>query len=136
MTKIGRKAAAVAALRVMHKIKDNRPPLRIWTQYYNPMILGGNVHRPISCEVTSYGGPVAVGLKIKCHLVIRPDGELAVIEPNGGIVGDSLIGVIRDIQHADPKVIEQQLAESAKMVKEATPKSEADFWAAMRVKPL
>lgn len=116
-------------------VKDNRPPLRIWSQDYNPMILGGDVHRPMSCDVTTYGESFTlVGVSIRT--VVRPDGVLAFIEPSGGIVGSELAVLRRDLMKCTPKLIREQIAESKKQCAAASLIPEEKFWEKMGVKPV
>lgn len=106
--------------------------IRIWTECYRPFIMGGDVNRPIATTVEATD-PVSLGKGYSGFLVLSPKGNTYVVEKSsGGIVGNNLEEVKRDIELGDR-------AQMAAQVKKATTRGEyaenmdaAEFWKLMR----
>lgn len=101
----------------------------IWTQAYNPFIMGGDVNAPMGCRI-EVGEAVDAGKGFKVHVVRAPRGRTYVIEATtGGIIGNDLGAVQKDILECeDQNFMRRQVhnarAEMAKVF-EVKPKK---FW--------
>ena len=116
-------------------IKDGQKPLRIWSQGFRPFIMGGDVHRPMACEITSYSESFLLA-KVSIRAAIRPDGVMVFLEPGGGIVGDQIAVLRRDLMKCSPKLAKEQMERSKKLNDYALLMPEEEFWKGMGVKPV
>jgi len=81
----------------------------IWTEGYQPFIMGGDVNAPLGVEVEA-GEPIDLGQDIRVHEIKFPDDQIAIVEATtGAIVGSDLQTVKADLSQADPVVVQQQL---------------------------
>jgi hypothetical protein len=107
-----------------------QPPtkLKIWTQGYQPFIMGGDVHAPLGAEV-EVGPIVEVGKGIQVRVVQAPPGKECVAEvTTGAIVGTSLEMVRDDIAVAAPAVILQQLEQAKQELLKVRWLTAEEFW--------
>lgn len=106
--------------------------MRIWTEAYRPLIMGGDVNAPISTEV-EVGEPIDVGSGIRVYLIVAPNGNEYVAESvTGAFVGISIEEVERHIAEGDPEVMWKQIEDAKERVKKATPLDNATFWSMLR----
>lgn len=83
----------------------------IWTEGYQPFIVGGDVNAPLGVEVSLEGGEsIDIGQGIRVYEVKFPDGRTAIVEATtGAIVGSDLQTVKDDLSQADSVVVQRQL---------------------------
>jgi hypothetical protein len=90
--------------------------------------MGGDVRRPISCDVP-VSGPFDLGKGYQGYLGVAPNGRTFVVESEtGAIVGNTLENVIDDISQGDPDVMRRQIEKARETVKRAQEMSQDDFW--------
>lgn len=104
--------------------------VKVWTWGYFPFTVGGEVNRPIFTNAV-------VPKDIRLHdlgkgyfgyLIGCKNGFVVVEKETGGIVGDNLESVRRDIAEGDPKVMKQQIAENKKHGERAGYVKPEKFW--------
>lgn len=103
---------------------------KIYTAAYRPFLFG-SPHTPISIEV-SLGRPKKYKHGVQLHVVNLPgvDRTLIVEHESGGIVGNDLDQVVKDLEATDRKTVRKQIADAIEEGKRATPYSLAEFAAA------
>lgn len=102
--------------------------IRIFNRAYRPFIMGGDVHGFISTDV-DVTETFIVNDFITLYEVRGPDGKTAIVEAiSGGIVGNSLNKVLKDIETAEPDVMKEQIKGACEMAKRADHVSETEFW--------
>jgi hypothetical protein len=111
---------------------ESETQITIWSEAYRPFIMGGNVHAPLKTSVPATE-LVDLGKGYKGYIVTSPRGKTFVIESiTGGIVGDSLEVVRKDVEQADETVVKEQINAGLKRFKECEAVSPAQFWNALR----
>ncbi len=112
--------------------KPKTARITIWVPCYRPFIMGGDVNRPVKCEIEAQG-PFDIGKGFKAYLVSKPGGRFAVAEATtGAIVGDTLEEVRADIKDGSAAVMRKQVAESAIQVARAFTVEPDEFWSLMK----
>ena len=110
--------------------------MKIWTECYSPVIMGGDVNAPIITEIDEgeYTGPYDVGKDIQVYLVPNPQGnkQYVVESTTGAIVGMDIEQVRSDVAQGDPEVMKKQLVAAAERVKKARPEEKSAFWSKFR----
>lgn len=103
--------------------------IRIYCKSYRPFILGGNVHAMLTTTVEAQG-PFNLGKGFKGFVVTAPTGNTYVVEEtSGGVVGDTINAVKKDIAAcSDKKIMMQQILDCARESKGATTVSREEFW--------
>jgi len=105
-----------------------KPKIRIWTEAYSPFILGGDVNQPISAEIDDYL-ECDLGRGYKGYVVVTPGGKTVIIDAiSGGIIGNELTQVRRDVKEADETFLKKQLPEMKKRGQYARGVSVKEFW--------
>jgi len=108
--------------------------LKVFTVGYFPFTMGGNVWRPICCEV-EVDGPHDIGKGYKGYVVTAPNGKTFIAEAtSGAFVGPDLKTVKEDITLGEKNVMVEQVAkavEQSKGAKEITPD---EFWGMLKCK--
>lgn len=104
--------------------------IKIWTRGYNPFSLGG-VHAPVSCYTN--GTPTQLARGFRGYIVKSPKGKTFIVEAeSGGIVGDDLEEVRKDIKRGDLKEMREQVKKAKAQLKSAVLVGEEKFWEMMR----
>lgn len=107
--------------------------MRIWTEAYRPWIMGGDCNAPVVCDV-SVAGPLPLGKGYQGFLAIAPSGATFVIESEtGAIVGSTIEDVRKDVERADEKVMQEQIASAKIRAQRAVAVSLKEFWKLLRV---
>ena len=84
--------------------------LRVWIQHYEPFQFGGDVHRPVCCDL-EVGEPSDLGGGYEGYLIALPNGKTAVVESlSGGVVGLTIEEVRNDIAAGDGPTMAAQVA--------------------------
>lgn len=105
--------------------------LTIWTEAYSPFIVGGDVNAPI-CTTVEIDEPIDMGSGIKAYLITSPFGKTYVVESiTGGIVGNSIKEVRKDIECGNEKVMSKQVQNAKERIKKARHLSVEEFWKIM-----
>ncbi len=111
--------------------------LFIWTLMKNsPFILGGDCNKwhPTGC-IVDVTGPFDIGKGIKVFKAASPFyTEHFIDAESGGIIGDDLEQVKRDVEAADPKVMKQQIKEAKEQASKALKISPDKFWANLKTR--
>lgn len=103
--------------------------MKVWTTYYRPFILGGNVNAPVHCILEPAAGPFDLGKGYKGYLVVAPSGKTYIVEAiTGGIVGNTIEEVRDDVAVGDEEVIEKQIEDAFSLSKESFQVSPDVFW--------
>lgn len=106
---------------------------KIWTMGYFPFTMGGEVNRPISCEMEVGDSLERLGKGYLGYIVKSPSGKTFIVESTtGGIVGSKLEDVQRDINSATAKYLKKQIAEELEHSKTAQLVSPDVFWKMLR----
>jgi hypothetical protein len=106
--------------------------MKIWTMGYFPFTLGGDVHRPICCDV-EVSGPHDLGFGYQGYVATSPNGRTFVAESEtGAIVGPSLSDVINDISQGDPSIMRKQIEKAHETAKRAEELSPDRFWSLIK----
>lgn len=105
--------------------------IKVWTWGYFPFTCGGEVNRPIFTNAV-------VPKDIKLHdlgkgffgyLIGCKNGFVVVEKETGGIVGDNLESVRRDIAECDDiKIMQRQIEENKKHGQRASYEKPEKFW--------
>lgn len=112
--------------------KQTSTTMRIWTMGYFPWTMGGEVYRPICCTVNAVGPYTVKGNKL--FVVTSPKGSTHIAEgTTGALVGESLEQATRDIETANPAVMQQQLEQAKAMIRKAERLTTEEFWSLMKV---
>jgi hypothetical protein len=86
--------------------------LKIYTMFYFPFVMGGNVWQSRACEV-EVDELHELGGGYQGYLVTSPNGHYVVAEATtGAMVGPNLEEVRKDIAEADPDVMAKQMAQA------------------------
>lgn len=103
--------------------------IKIWTLKYNPFVMGGPVWKPVYTEVEAQG-KYDLGKGFSGYLIVAPDGRTFVTESqSGGIVGDTITSVQKDIKECeDINFMERQIKEAIEVFKNAEEIPEEEFW--------
>ena len=105
--------------------------IRIWTECYRPFLMGGDVNRPIATTVEATD-PVSLGKGHQGFIVVSPKGNTYIIEKeSGGIIGDNLEEVKRDIKLGDKDVMNRQVQKAKTRGLTAENMSADEFWKLM-----
>lgn len=103
--------------------------MKVWTRAYRPFILGGDVHAPICCDLEPATNQFDLGKGFVGVIVVSPMGKKFVVElQSGGIVGNSIMAVRKDIESSDKETIDIQVEQMAEVGKTAIVVSEPEFW--------
>lgn len=103
----------------------------IWTHMYNAFIIGGNTWQPTRCEIPTPDERHDLGKGFFGYVITTPSGKTRVIEErSGGIIGDSLERVRKDISEGDVPTMERQVTESRRLMENARTISPGEFWRA------
>lgn len=105
--------------------------MEIWTWGYFPFTMGGQVHRPIKCEVPEdlIQGPSEIGQGYQACIVTSPAHLTYVVEAStGALIGPTIEDVRCDVENGEPEVMAQQVAESMKNLGKAELLGFAEFW--------
>ena len=86
--------------------------IKIYTMFYFPFVMGGNVWQPWACEVEA-DGPHDLGGGYQGYLVTSPGGHYVVAEATtGAMIGPNLEAVRKDIAEGDPEIMAKQMEQS------------------------
>lgn len=103
--------------------------MKIWTYGYRPFTMGGNVHPPVCCEVEPVSGVIELGKGYQGVVVLSPSTKTYIVEViTGGIVGDSVSDVMKDIAEGDEVVMAKQIQDNLKVAERAIPVTSTEFW--------
>jgi hypothetical protein len=107
--------------------------LIVWTEGYNPWIMGGDCHAPIGTSV-AVGERFDLGGGYEGYLIANPTtGETFVAEAKtGAFVGPSLASVRKDIEAAAPAVMREQIKAAADRMLKMQILPSDDFWGRFR----
>jgi len=106
--------------------------MKIWTEAYQPFIIGGDCNTPIICDIP-VAGPFDLGSGYQGYLAVSPSGKTFVAESiTGAIVGPTIDEVRKDIEEADKTVMEEQIAFAKKRVSKAVEVTQDRFWQMLR----
>ncbi len=106
--------------------------MRIWTEAYRPLIMGGDCNAPIICDVP-VTGPFDLGKGHQGFLAVSPNRKTFVAESiTGAIVGSTVEAVRKDIKIADEAVMEEQVTSARRRVLRANTVSRDEFWNLLR----
>jgi len=106
----------------------------IYKEHYEPFIMGGDVHKPISTDI-EVGEKLDLGKGFFGYLVVNPNNDKTyVVEAkSGGIIGPSLAQVKKDIEDCDDiKVMKKQIKEAKKRRDYASKLEPEEFWGKFR----
>ena len=110
------------------KPKMKQKPIRIYTEYYRPFGMGGDLNRPIA-TVVKLNELIECNKGITIGRVTSPLGRHYFVDPiSGGIVGDNLRTVKSDIAKGDIKVIKKQISDAKKRREKAQLLTNEEFW--------
>lgn len=109
--------------------KDNMK-LLIWTEAYQPFIMGGDVNAPIATEIEIPKENIhKLSKDIDVVVICSPKGAVRIAElSTGAFVGTSLTDVTKDVENASQEVMLQQLEQAKKRVKKARHVTNEHFW--------
>lgn len=103
--------------------------MKVWTYGYRPFVMGGDVHPPVWCDINHMGGVLDLGKGYQGRAIISPEGRPFIVEfQTGGIVGDSLSDVRKDVADGDDAVMAKQIIDNIKVAERAIPVPVSEFW--------
>jgi hypothetical protein len=88
----------------------------IWTEGYDPFIMGGDCRAPIGLKV-EVGEKVPIGKGFFAYVIRNPTRKRKqhiVCAVSGAIVGSSLRGVRKDVKEGDIDVMRKQVRDAKK----------------------
>lgn len=107
--------------------------MEVCTYGYFPFTMGGEVWRPIKCDVPITGGPFDLGSGYEGYLITSPNGTTFVAESiTGMFVGSTIEEVRNDISCADYKVMKIQIEDAKKDFAKSTAIPVEEFWRMLR----
>ena len=89
--------------------------LRIYTFFYFPFTMGGDVWQPRACEVDEeqLDGPHYLGRDYRGYLISTPGGHFVVAEATtGALIGPNLQEVCKDVATGDPELMDRQMEQA------------------------
>jgi hypothetical protein len=103
--------------------------MKVWTQAYRPFMLGGDVHRPVCCELEPLGPTLDLGKNYFGVSVIAPTGKVFIVEViTGAIIGSSLAEVRKDVEDGDEAIMRKQIVWATQMANKAEMVEPERFW--------
>ncbi len=103
--------------------------MEVWTYGYFPFTMGGDVWRPIKCDVSVAAGPFDLGAGYEGYLIVSPNGTTFVAELiTGAFVGPNIESVREDILNSDIEMMKENIDHAKKDFKKATIETQDSFW--------
>ena len=110
------------------KARKATKKVKIWTEAYNPFVMGGSCHYALGTKVEA-DGPHDLGKGRTGYLVTAPDGSTCVAEAtSGAIVGPDLETVRGHVEAAEEAVMEKQVADALERGGTAKMVEPEEFW--------